>query len=161
MRNRYAVVLDAGSILPDRAFLSSQAWGDVPVSYVQDHEFINECSFLDLKVNKWEIDSRWSIKQESEPWIRIEVFKGQALEEYLLNEDCPLSIEAARETLIIFGLDEGGTSVDDMLLLRLVSVFYGRFRVYRWSDCIEEVSENTIAYLPALDVVRERLHKCE
>ena len=161
MSNRYAVVLGAGSILPDRGFLIGQAWGDVPVSYVQDHEVFNECSFLDLKINKWEINSQWSSKQESEPWIRIEILKGQVLEEYLRNKGCPLSVEVARETLIIFEMDEGGAAVDDMLLLRLVSVFYGRFRVYRWSDRIEEVSENIISSLPALHTVRERLNKCE
>ena len=159
MNHRYAVVLDAGSVLPDRASLVSLAWGDVPVSHVQDHELINECSFLDLKVNKWEIDSRWSSKQESEPWIRIEVFKGQALEEYLLSEGFPLPLDAASETLIIFGLDEGGTSVDDMLLLRLVSVFCGRFSVYRLSDHVEKMSENTMASLPAVHTVREQLDK--
>ncbi|AZC51881.1 hypothetical protein C4K35_4306 [Pseudomonas chlororaphis subsp. piscium] len=51
--------------------------------------------------------------------------------------------------------------MDDMLLLRLVSVFYDRFRVYKWSDRIEEMSANTIASLPSRDTVRERLIKCE
>ncbi|WP_092418662.1 hypothetical protein [Pseudomonas sp. NFPP07] len=161
MSSRYAVVLGPGSILPDRGFLISQAWGDVPVSYVQDHEIFNECRFLDLKINKWELNSRWSNKQDSEPWIRIEILKGQVLEEYLQNEGCPLSVEVARETLMIFDLDEGGSAVDDMLLLRLVSVFYDRFRVYKWSDRIEEMSANSIASLPARDTIRERLVKCE
>ncbi|AZC58328.1 hypothetical protein C4K34_4171 [Pseudomonas chlororaphis subsp. piscium] len=62
---------------------------------------------------------------------------------------------------MIFDLDEGGSAVDDMLLLRLVSVFYDRFRVYKWSDRIEEMSANTIASLPSRDTVRERLIKCE
>lgn len=160
MSNRYAVVLGPGSILPDRELLISQAWGNVPVSYVQDHEDLNECSFLDLKINKWEVNSQWSSTQDSESWIRIEILKGKVLEEYLQNEGCPLSVEVARETLVVFELDEGGIAVDDMLLLRLVSVFYGRFRVYRWSDRIEEVSANTFASLPARHRVRERLIKC-
>lgn len=161
MSSRYAVVLEAGSILPDRESLISQAWGDVPVSYVQDHEIFNECSFLDLKVNKWELNSQWSSKQQSEVWIRIEILKGQVLEEYLKNEGCPVPVEAACETLIVFELDEGNSAVDNMLLLRLISVFYERFRVYKWSDRIEEMNANIIASLPGRNTVRDQLIKCE
>lgn len=162
MSVRYVVVFEAGSILPDREFLISKAWGNLPVSYVQDHETLNECSYFDLKVNKWEVNSSWSDKQESEPWIRIEILKGGALKEYLHNENCPLSIDFECETLMIFWLDEGGAEMDEILLLRLVSVFYGRFKVYIWSDCvIEEVSANIISFLPNQQTVRERLIKCE
>jgi hypothetical protein len=161
MSNRYVVVLESGSSLPEREFLVSQAWGSVPVSYVQDEEAFNECSFLDLKVNKWEVNSEWSNKQDSEPWIRIEKFKGDALEELLQKEGCRWASEMAGKTLMVIELDDGGTKLDYFLLLRLVSVFYGQFKVYRWSDSIEELSGKTIESLPAQHTVREWLIRCE
>jgi hypothetical protein len=161
MGSGYAVILGMGSSLPDRGLLLSQAWGDVPVSYIQDHEDTNECTFLDLKVNKWEVNSQWSNKQVSEPWIRIEMLKGQALEQYMRGEGLPFPIEVEHEALMIFELDEGGTELDEMLLLRLLSVFCGSSKVYRLSNCIEDVSESIIDTLPSCHTVRELLIKCE
>jgi hypothetical protein len=161
MNSRYAVVLESGSALPGRETVVSQAWGDVPVSYVQDHEVFNECSFLDLKVNKWELNSEWSGKQVSEPWIRIEKHQGAALDDFLRNDGSLWPVDMTGKTLITIELDEGGSALDYCLLLRLVAVFLGQFKVYRWSDSIEEVSEKSIAFLPPQQRVLERLINCE
>ncbi|WP_238704396.1 hypothetical protein [Pseudomonas sp. RU47] len=147
--------------MPDREILVSRAWGDVPVSYIQDQESFNDCSFLDLKVNKWELNKKWSAKQNSELWIRIEKLKGVALDDFLYRDGSLWPVDMAEKTLIIIELDEGGSALDHCLLLRLVSVFLGQFRVYRWSDGIEEVSEEIAASLPAQQTVLERLIRCE
>lgn len=161
LTNRYAVVVESGSDLPDREILVRRAWGDVPVSYIQDQESFNDCSFLDLKVNKWELNKKWSAKQNSELWIRIEKLKGVALDEFLHRDGSLWPVDMAEKTLMIIELDEGGSALDHCLLLRLVSVFLGQFRVYRWSDGVEEVSEEIAASLPAQQAVLERLIRCE
>jgi hypothetical protein len=159
--NRYAVVVESGSDLPDREILVSRAWGDVPVSYFQDQESFNDCSFLDLKVNKWELNKEWSAQHDSELWIRIEKLKGVALDDFLRRDGSLWPVDMAEKTLMIIELDEGGSALDHCLLLRLVSVFLGQFRVYRWSDGIEEVSEEIAVSLPAQQDVLERLIRCE
>lgn len=67
LTNRYAVVVESGSDLPDREILVSRAWGDVPVSYIQDQEAFNDCSFLDLKVNKWELNRDGALSRTANP----------------------------------------------------------------------------------------------
>jgi len=161
LTNRYAVVVESGSDLPDREILVSRAWGDVPVSHIQDQEAFNDCSFLDLKVNKWELNREWSAKQNSELCIRIEKLKGAALDDFLHRDGSLWPVDLAEKTLMIIELDEGGSALDHCLLLRLVSVFMGQFKVYRWSDGIEEVSEEIAASLPAQQAVLERLIRCE
>ncbi|WP_339494669.1 hypothetical protein [Pseudomonas sp. RA_105y_Pfl2_P56] len=161
MTNRYAVVVESGSDLPDREVLVSRAWGDVPVSYIQDQEAFNDCSFLDLKVNKWELNREWSAKQDSELWIRIEKLKGSALDDFLHRDGSLWPVDLAEKTLMIIELDEGGSALDHCLLLRLVSVFMEQFKVYRWSDGIVEVSDEIVASLPAQQAVLERLIGCE
>ena len=161
MGSKYAVILDQDIVLPERDLLVSQAWGDAPVSYVQDQEIFNECSFLDLKVNKWQVNAQWSSRQGSEPWIRIEILKEQALEEYLQDEGHSLPIEVSHEILVVFELDEGGVGLDEILLLHLVSAFYKNRKVYRWCDDFKEVSEETFTTLPAQHTIQERLLKCE
>ncbi|WP_175654038.1 hypothetical protein [Pseudomonas sp. Marseille-P9899] len=160
MSDKYAVVLEPGLVLPERGLMVSQAWGDLPVSYFQDQEVFNDCSFLDLKVNKWECNSLWGSKQEVEPWVRIEIFRGPALSEYLQNEGSFLFEEFSGGALIVLELDEDGSEIDEVLLLRLVSVFLGRFKVYKWSESIREISVDMIASIPAKYTVRERLFKC-
>lgn len=157
MSVRYFVVLEGGASLPERDFFIYHAWGDVPVSYFQDGEVLNECSFLDLKVNKWELNSAWSDRQENEPWIRIEMYREQLLEEYLQDNEGLNFLIGACGALITLGMDEGGGAIDDMLFLRLVSVFVERFNVYRWSGSIEKASKETIGYLPSGQLVRELL----
>jgi hypothetical protein len=160
MSDKYVVVLDAGTDLPERDYLISNAWGDAPVSYVQDEVAFNECSFLDLKVNKWEVNNEWSKQQVSEPWIRIEKVEGEVLNDFLLNEGSAWPKENVPEKIITIELDEGGSEVDEILLQRLIAVFFGRFKVYRCSDRIEEVSQGTIDTIPTLDAIHERIRRC-
>lgn len=158
MNIKYIVVIESESSLPDRRFLVGQAWGDLPISYFQDGEVFGEGAFLDLKVNKWEINSKWSAKQDNEPWIRIEVLQGRTAEEFINNTMCPLP-EVLNKKLIVMELDEGGGAIDEMLLQRLVAVFCEAFRVFRWGGCLEELNERSIASLPTLHFVREQLFK--
>lgn len=161
MSMKCAVVLQRGADLPERGALISRAWGDVPTSYFQDEEDLNVCSFLDLKINKWEINIEWSRKQIEEPWIRIELLKGRALAEYLRNEACPPPVNANEEILLLFELDDGGSELDEMLLIRLVSVFFGVGKLYHWCDGFREISESAIAALPPPEAVRKRLLTCK
>lgn len=160
MNNKYLVVLEPDSVLPEREHMIRQAWGSVPVSYVHDDEDFNECDFLDLKVNKWEINSEWSSKQVNEPWIRIEKVEGERLDEFFQknNGHCPVEIKSSK--LMVIEIDEDGHPVDEILLLLLVSVFYGRFKVYLWSDSVEELGADAIAGLPDQESIRNRLINC-
>ncbi|MDD0973161.1 hypothetical protein [Pseudomonas fontis] len=161
MNSQYVVVLEQGTVFPQRELLISEAWGEVPVSYFQDQEISSECTFLDLKVNKWEINSQWSSQQDSEPWIRIEILKGKMLEDFLQNKERLLPVDDLPETLLVFELDDAGTELDDMLLLRLVSVFHNGSKIYRWCDGFQEVSEDAFASMLTKHVIRERLIKCK
>lgn len=161
MTYRYAVVLESRAELPERAFLVEQAWGNVPISFVQDEEVFNDCSILDLKVNKWEVNIEWSGKQVVEPCIRIEKIKAEKLDEFLKKESRPWPLDVAGKTLMTIQMDEGGSALDDVLLLRLVSVFMDRFKVYRCSDSVEEMTRDFMASVPAQYTVLERLTKCE
>lgn len=161
MGSKYAAVLRRETSLPERELLIAQAWGDVPVSYVQDQERLNECSFIDLKINKWEINSKWSGQQDSDVWIRVEILKEAALVEYLQNEVCPLSVDVEHQILVIFELDEGWSAFDNLLLLRLISAFCGFSKIYKWCGIFQELSSGVFSCLPSKNDIYERLHKGE
>ncbi|MDG9762597.1 hypothetical protein, partial [Stenotrophomonas sp. GD04064] len=55
MSRKYAVSMHSSIVLPQRSAWVRAAWGDLPVSYFQSDENLNDCGFIDLKVNKWEI----------------------------------------------------------------------------------------------------------
>ena len=161
MGTKFIVVLKDGMKLPERKFWIDQAWGDFPVSYFQDDESLDECNFLDLKVNKWEINSEWSLVQGDAPWIRVEILRGAPLEEYLKGQGVFPLIKGFGELLLVFELDDGGNDLDEILLLRLVIVFWGSGIIYRWDDGFHVVNENAIASLPGIEVVRSRLLRCK
>lgn len=160
MSDKYAVALESGGVLPERENLILQAWGDVPVSYVQDEELLSACSFLDLKINKWEVNKQWSTQQESEPWIRMEILRGQALEDYFQHNGKTLRNAGQYKALLILELDEGGVEVDVFLFMRLISVFSESFKVYRFYDGVQEVDEKALASISARNTVMERLVGC-
>ncbi|WP_057434797.1 hypothetical protein [Pseudomonas syringae group genomosp. 3] len=160
MTDKYAVALDSGVVLPERENLIRQAWGDVPVSHFQDEDVLNDCSFLDLKINKWEVNKQWSVQQESEPWIRMEILRGQALEEYLRNDGEALRNNTQHEALVVIEMDEGGMEIDDFLLMRFISVFNESFKVYRFCDGFQEVNKEVLASIPARNTIMERLVGC-
>lgn len=162
MRNKYAIARPPGATLPDRKSLIERAWGDVPVSYIQDNEVLSECTFIDLKINKWETNSRWRAKQDSEPWIRVEILRGAAIKEFLGRDDGLVAVDFAGGTLVVLELDEGGNELDDMLLFRLVSVLGERCDVYRWTaSTYQKVGTDEISRLPTQHSIRDRLLKCE
>ncbi len=160
MTDKYAVALESGGVLPERENLILQAWGDVPVSYVQDEELLSACSFLDVKINKWEVNKQWSTQQESEPWIRMEILRGQALEDYFQHNGKTLRNAGQYKALLILELDEGGVEVDVFLFMRLISVFSESFKVYRFCDGVQEVDEKALASISARNTVMERLVGC-
>lgn len=159
MGTRYVVVLVAGEVLPERKSLVCQAWGEVPFSYFQDHESLNESSFLDLKVNKWEVNAEWSRKSEDEPWIRIEILRGGAITEYLAAQGFSLVVGVG-EALLSIEMDDGGGEIDEILLAHLVSVFMPGNRVFQWRDEISEIDGEYISRFPAREAVLEQLRRC-
>lgn len=161
MSSKYAVILKQGSILPKRDFLISEAWGKVPVSYFQDQESLNDCTFIYLKINKWEINSQWSSQQDSEPWIRINILKGKTLKEYVQNEEHLLPIGATSETILVFELDDTENDLDEILLLRLVSVFGNNSKIYRWCDGFQEMGEDDLTSTLTKQDIHKRLIKCK
>lgn len=158
MGTRYVVVLVAEGMIPERESLVRQAWGEVPISYFQDHESLNECSFIDLKVNKWEVNAEWSRKSEVEPWIRIEILRGGAVAEYLVAQGLSLVVE--RGGVLSIEMDDGGCEVDEILLVNLVSVFMPGNRVFQWRDGLSEIDGEYISRFPAREEVFERLRHC-
>lgn len=160
MAFKYAVDFEEGFILPHRSDWVEQAWGDVPVSYMQDDETLNNCSFLDLKINKWELSAAWSERHKlrREPMIRIEILRGEERNRFLTESNCSLIMASANGTLLVLELDEGGWDIDEILLLRLVSVFWGKSKIYNISESCEQVFD--VNLFPKLSVVHERLMKC-
>lgn len=106
----------------ERDPLLRRAWGDLPVSFCQDQEDLNACAYLDVKVNKWEIDKRWSAIQPREPWIRLEFFRGDSLRVFLAECGVSLVIWGAPECLVVLRIDEGGWEIDRRLAMTLASV---------------------------------------
>ncbi|HHA2536782.1 TPA: hypothetical protein ACOEBE_004477 [Stenotrophomonas maltophilia] len=158
MGTGYVVVLVAEGVIPERESLVCQAWGEVPISYFQDHESLNECSFIDLKVNKWEINAEWSRKSEVEPWIRIEILRGGAVAEYLVAQGLSLVVEGG--ALLSIEMDDGGGEIDEILLVNLVSVFMPGNRVFQWRGGLSEIDGEYISRFPAREEVLERLRHC-
>ena len=95
------------------------------------------------------------------PWIRVEILRGAPLEGYLKGQGVFPLIKGSGELLLVFELDDGGNDLDEILLLRLVMVFWGAGIIYRWDDGFHVVDENAIASLPGLEVVRSRLLRCK
>lgn len=100
---------------PNRQEWILAAWGTIPISYVQESEDINEASYLDIKVNKWELNPVWSKVQAQEPWIRIEFIRG---------EEIRYQTQATKRDrlLVILELDGPCKEVDYQLLYRLAQV---------------------------------------
>ena len=135
MYSKYLVVIDKDVALPDRGLLFEEAWGkDIPVSFVQDNETLDAASYLDVKVNKWEINEKWSHLQSEEPWIRIEVLRGQGFKKYVTENECPFIGDNNDSFLVVFELDEGGVQVDEFLLARLVKTTSETHRPFAYDE---------------------------
>jgi hypothetical protein len=127
----YWVVLNAGRADLERKALLCRAWGRLPVSYVQDHEDLASCTYLDVKVNKWEIDSLWSKLQPQEPWIRLEFFRGELLDPLLGKYGLSLASRKSCNTIVVIRVDEGGSDIDRKLALALASALTSGESIYQ------------------------------
>lgn len=76
MSRKYAISVHSSIVLPQRSVWLRAAWGDLPVSYFQSDENLNDCGFIDLKVNKWEISGS-RFQGDLDPFIRVEILKGR------------------------------------------------------------------------------------
>ncbi len=159
MGTGYVVVLNAGETIPERNSLVHQAWGDVPFSYFQGHESMAESEFLDLKVNKWEINAEWSRNPDGELWIRIEIVREARVAEWLATHGLAW-MAGMGGVLLIAEMDEGGGELDEILLARLVSVLSPGNRAFLWCNGLHEIDGEYISRLPSREDVLERLRRC-
>ncbi|PZS93352.1 hypothetical protein A7X83_06045 [Stenotrophomonas maltophilia] len=158
MSRKYAISMHSSIVLPQRSVWLRAAWGDLPVSYFQSDESLNDCSFIDLKVNKWEISGSGA-QGDLDPFIRVEIINGRELVDYLGDtEFCP-PVDVAEETLLVFELDDGGDESDEWLLMRLVSVVAEDNRLYCWRDGFQQIGREFSCTVPALGDVRMRLQQ--
>ncbi|MFL6956882.1 hypothetical protein ACJ7C5_03790 [Nocardiopsis yanglingensis] len=158
MSRKYAIALHFPVVLPQRDVWIRAAWGDVPVSYFQGDEDLNNSSFLDLKVNKWEIGSdEWA--GMIEPFIRIEILRAHALVEHLGETEYRPPVDAAQQTLVVLELDEGGSELDECLLKRLVSILADGNRLYCCNDGFELAGGKVAQAFPTLKEVQLKLQQ--
>jgi hypothetical protein len=129
----------------------------VPVSYVQDDENLNFCGFLELKVNKWEINTESRECGRFEPYIRCKISKAGAAETSRASFDFSSLLGAGCETYIVLESDEDAGEVDNMLLLRLVAVLSRAGKAYVLRDRLNEMSEDELRAVPTKSVVLTRL----
>ncbi|WP_312935803.1 hypothetical protein [Pseudomonas sp.] len=157
MRARYVVVVEGDSILPERDSLIESAWGDLPVSYIQGNEKLNESDFLDFKINKWEINNNWSNKQSSEPFIRLEILKQDSLVEYVVKEGLILPAHNYSGFLLVFEIDSNAELVDEISLFRVLSVFSDEYKVYRWTNTVEALGSEFFSLVPSREKLMEMI----
>ncbi|PZS73026.1 hypothetical protein A7X75_07515 [Stenotrophomonas maltophilia] len=158
MSRKYAISMHSLIVLPQRSAWVRAAWGDLPVSYFQSDENLNDCSFIDLKVNKWEISGSGA-QGGLDPFIRVEILKGRGLVDYLGETEFRPAVDVAQEILLVFELDDGGDESDEWLLMRLVSVLADGSRLYCWRDGFQQIGMEFFSAVPALGGVRVRLQQ--
>lgn len=135
MYSKYIVLIDKDVPLPSRASIVGGAWGeDIPVSFVQDNEVLNEASYLDLKVNKWEANSKWSEMQDQEPWIRVEIYRNEQIKKFLRDNGLRFAFDSEDYSLVALELDEGWQELDQVMLGRVVKVFVESQKLYAYDD---------------------------
>jgi len=119
MVSKYFIFFDKKILIPARNTWIKKAWGNLPYSYVQDDEDLNKATYLDLKINKWEVDRKWSTHQAEEPWIRIELLNGVDVSNCLSENG--FNHEKTPGFLLFFELDGDGDEIDYDLLDSLVA----------------------------------------
>jgi len=153
MHPTYFVVLEAGRRLPERSALLKRAWGDLPVSYIQDRAKINSCSYLDVKVNKWEVDKRWSIMSTQEACIRIEFLRRDKLANFINERDLPLAVNTGSDVLVVLQIDGDVPEIEaDRKLAEALAVAIadgGRLYVYDEGMLSTESNSQPISALSA------------
>ena len=119
MISKYIVLFEKTNQLPDRQTWVEKSWGYLPTSYSQDNEDLNKATYLDVKVNKWELNNKWSSSQLDEPIIRIEMIRGKSLAEFAPTNDLQEGQDPT--LLLIFELEGDGVEVDYNLFVNLIS----------------------------------------
>lgn len=161
MYSKYLVLIDKNNKLPDRVSLVEKAWGDLPVSHIQDAEDLNEASYLDLKVNKWEVNGKWSTKQNQEPWIRIEILRGESLLRFVNQNDFGFPVDQSDSFLMTFELDEldeGWLDVDYALIANLVRVLPAAQKIFAYDESYIRIDGyKHFETVPTKDLVKEKL----
>lgn len=157
MSFKFFVVSKVRDPLPARAALLADAWGDLPVSYMQGHENLNKASFIDAKVNKWEVNHRWGDVYGIEPTVRVELLKGDALKAYVDDEQWVPKVDLETDRLVVLERDEGGSEIDDVLALALLSVFARGGECYRLEEGLHELREAFLSSLPSKDAIRSAI----
>ncbi|BFM49948.1 hypothetical protein [Marinomonas sp. THO17] len=135
MYSKYIVLIDNKVPLPSRASIVNDAWGEsIPVSFVQDAEVLNDASYLDLKVNKWEANGKWSEMQEQEPWIRVETYRDERVREFLDENQLRLTVNNKNCFLVALELDDGWQEIDQVLLACVVKALVKIQNIYAYDD---------------------------
>jgi len=157
MYSKYIVVIDKGISLPSRICLLEDAWGKkVPVSFVQDDEELDAASYLDVKVNKWEANSKWSNMQDEEPWIRIEILRNGNLVNFLSENEFQFSVDSENYFLVVLELDEGWQEIDQVILARLVKIISATHQCYAYDSIGKYViCSDYLKSLPSKERVRQ------
>jgi len=133
--SKYIVLIDKSASLPSRIHLLGEAWGkEIPVSFVQDNEELDAASYLDVKVNKWEANSKWSDIQNEEPWIRIEILRDSSLINFLDENKSQFPVDKKNYFLVVLELDNGRQEIDQVLLALLVKIISATHECYAYDD---------------------------
>lgn len=156
---RYAVFLGSNYHFPSRGMLFSCAWGSLPASYFQDDEALEKCSFIDMKVNKWEVNERWRLRQADEPWIRVELVRGDDVAEYLAAFSSVLPAGRIINTVALFDMDEGAEEVDEILLLRIAFAFSGGDSIYLTDGSVVD-ADFSLLDSSSVDAIIKRISSC-
>ncbi|WP_434771303.1 hypothetical protein [Pseudomonas entomophila] len=122
MNVKYLAIFNKNSRPPERQALVNKSWGDLPTSYIQGGEKINDSDYLDIKVNKWEVNPLWSKRQSPEPFIRIEILKDKKLNAYLKSFGLTDRLAVESNFAMAIELDEGEIDIDQALMLNLLAV---------------------------------------
>ena len=159
MYSKYLVMIDVDTSLPSRKSMVEIAWGeDVPISFVQDNEVFNEASYLDFKVNKWEVNQKWSEMQDEEPWIRLEIIRDIQIKDYVSENKLTFSFDYKRYYLVALELDDGWQEIDQALLARVVVSLAKNKKVYAFDDNEGYIDcTDTLSSLPSKKTVRKSI----
>ncbi|MRJ43377.1 hypothetical protein KF946_07890 [Idiomarina loihiensis] len=157
MYSKYIILIDKNATLPSRSSIVESAWGnDVPISFIQDNEVLNDASYLDFKVNKWEANSKWSEMQDDEPMIRVEIFREERVADFLRDNELWFAFDYEHYFLVALELDDGWHEVDQFLLARVVKVLAENQKVYAYDDVKGYIDcGDYLQSLPSKEAVRK------
>ncbi|QXH58844.1 hypothetical protein [Pseudomonas maumuensis] len=160
MDTKFLIVSPLRDSLPPREDVLTQAWGELPVSYVLDEADLNEASYMDVKVNKWEVNPIWSERYGLEPLIGVEFLKGESLKAYLQETDLAPAVDVRTQRLIVVTLDEEGRSeIDGLLTKALVRVLAKSGQCYLVAEDLTPVDEHYFLSLPSAGALKRQLEQ--